>query len=509
MSKDPQNIGDEKAGPIEPRMSLEAGEFAGQHGARHAEKPFTVLSAMGVGHSISNTAITVIVGLSSGISLGGGPLYFWSFLLMALVALCVAVSLGELSSAFPHAGGQYFWVARLCPSNRYRRFFSYMTGILAWASAVCTGTSVCLAVPQMVLSMINLTQPSLVQKPWMLFVGFQLTNWLTFTFNCFERILPFCNKTILAFTISSLVIIFISLLAAPESRASGNFVFLDIWNMSRWRNGIAFIIGINGTNWGFSCLDAASHLADEVPDPRRDIPKALVSTMVLGTCTGIPIIIALFFAVSDMDAVVSSGVPSLEILYQAFNGNVAAAIGLQTLVLLSASGAIIGIHTWQSRMAYAFSRDGGFPFSQYMGKIAPSPFSTPIWAHVWSTTWVSLLGCIALGSTSALNSFISAGILLQYITYSFAISLLLLYGRHNIIPGPFWFPRLGYIANFVTLAWTIISTIFYCFPYGLPVVASAMNYVSCVLVGIVLYALAYWILYGRTRFEVPAPETVY
>lgn len=502
----------EKAEPTGTWPSLEDGNL-GEHHEVHdpAErpKPFTTLAAMGVGHSISNTAITVIVGLSSGISFGGGPLYFWSFLLMALVALCVAVSLGELSSAMPHAGGQYFWVAQLCPPNRFRRLISYMVGILAWASAVCTGTSVCLAVPQMVLGMISLKSPDFVQKPWMLFVGFQMTNWVTFTFNCFERILPLCNKSILAFTVSALIVIFISLLAAPRTRAPPRFVFLDIWNESGWASWVAFLIGMNGTNWGFSCLDVASHLADEVPDPRRDIPKALLSTVALGTFTGIPITLALFFAISNMDNVVTSGVPSLEILYQAFNGSFAAAIGLQTLVLISATGAIVGIHTWQSRMAYAFSRDGGFPFSKHMGKIAPSPFSTPVWAHVWSSVWISLLGCLSLGSTTALNSFIAAGILLQYITYSTAIVLLLLRGRHNLIHGPFWFPRIGYIANIVTVAWCVISVIFYCFPYALPVQAGKMNYVSCVLVGIILYALAYWVFYGRTRFVIPASDTLH
>lgn len=488
------------------RMSPENGYMAKYHGSGPTEKPFTTLSAMGVAHSISNTAMTLLVGLSSGISLGGGPLYFWSFLVMALVALCAAVSLGELASAFPHPGGQYFWVAKLCPDSLPRRFISYMTGILAWASAVCTGTSVCLAVPQMILGMIRLTHPEFMQKPWILFVAFQLTNWLTFILNCFQRILPFCNKSILMLTVTSLVVIFVSLLAATRDRASADSVFLTLYNESGWTNGVAFLIGTNGTNWGFSCLDAASHLADEIPNPRRNIPKALLCTVALGTVTGLPILLAMFFAISDMESVVSSAVPSLEIFYQAFDGNVAAAIGLQCLIVIAAIGSIVGIHTWQSRMAWAFSRDGGFPFGKYMGTIAPSPFSAPLWAHVWSSAWIFLMGCLILGSSTALNSFISAGILLQYVTYSIAILLLLLNGRQKVSHGPFWFSRLGYVANIVTLAWSIVSLVFYSFPYSLPVEAGVMNYVSCVMVGIFIYALAYLAFFGRTRFEVPLLE---
>lgn len=508
MSTDIYEIPDRdiKEEPGEMRLSQGNGYMAEHHGAGGMEKPFTVLSAMGVGHSISNTAITVVVGLSSGISLGGGPLYFWSFLVMVFVALCAAVSLGELASAFAHPGGQYFWVAKLCPPNLPRRFISYMTGILAWASAVCTGTSVCLAVPQMALGMIHLTHPDFVQKPWMLFVGFQLTNWITFTVNCFERLLPFCSKGILTFTVTSVIVIFVSLLAATHNRASADSVFVTLRNESGWMNGIAFLIGTNGTNWGFSCLDAACHLADEIPNPCRNIPKALLCTVALGALTGLPITLALFFAVSDIESVVVSNVPSLEILYQAFNGNAAAAMGLQCLILISATGAIIGIHTWQSRMAWAFSRDGGFPFSKHMGTIAPAPFSAPLCAHAWSSAWLSLLGCLVLGSSTALGSFISAGILLQYVTYSLAIGFLLLHGRQKVSHGPFWFSRLGYAANIVTLAWTMVALVFYCFPYSLPVEADAMNYVSCVMVGIVLYALVYWIFFGRRTFKIPLLE---
>jgi choline transport protein len=340
----------------------------------------------------------------------------------------------------------------------------------------------------------------------MLFVGFQITNWMTFTVNCFERLLPFFSKGILTFTVTSLIVIFVSLIAATRNRASANSVFVTLSNESGWTNGVAFLIGTNGTNWGFSCLDAACHLANEIPTPRRNIPKALLCTVALGALTGLPIILALFFAVSDMGEVALSTVPSLEILYQSFNGNAAGAMGLQCLILISATGAIIGIHTWQSRMAWAFSRDGGFPFSKYMGAISPAPFSAPLWAHTWSSVWISLLGCLVLGSTTALGSFISAGILLQYVTYCLAIAFLLLHGRQKVSHGPFWFSRLGYAANIVTLAWTMVALVFYCFPYSLPVEAGAMNYVSCVMIGIVLYALAYWAFFGRRTFKIPLPE---
>ncbi|KAM5342120.1 hypothetical protein ACJ41O_015151 [Fusarium nematophilum] len=480
-------------------MSLVAGEQHMPH------KPFTVLTAMGMGHSITNTAITVIVGLASGAALGGPPLFIYGFIMMALVALAVAVSLGELASAFPHSGGQYYWVAVLAPPS-CRRFCSYITGIVGWAGAVCTCASVCLASPTIIFSMVSMAHPEFVYKPWMGFVGFQAINLLAFTFNVFERVLPWVSRSLLAFTACSIAVIFVSVLAASPQKQSAENLFAHLYNISGWSDGVAFLIGLNSTNWAFSCLDAAVHLADEIPNPRRNIPRALLVTVALGAVTGFLTVLALFISAPSLDTIVSSSVPSLQIFYDAFGKNTAAAIGLQSLVTISASGAIIGVQTWQSRIAWAFSKDKGFPFHHYLSRIAPEPYGTPIWAHVWSSCWTAALGCLYLGSRLAFNSLVAGGILLQYITYSTSVGFLLWHGRSNITPGPFWFPKLGFIANAVLLVWTLVALVFYTFPYFLPVQADQMNYVSCVIVGVFLYALAYWILYGRKEYQVPEPE---
>ncbi|KAG4438549.1 hypothetical protein IFR05_005973 [Cadophora sp. M221] len=140
---------------------------------------------MGLGHSISNTAITLITGLASSISLGGPPVIMYGFMMMAIVATFVAISLGELASAMPHSGGQYFWVATLAPP-KYRRFLSYITGILGWAGSVCTSAPCCLAVPLMVFSMIALRNSDFNMHPWMVFLFYQVINLVAFFFNLFE-----------------------------------------------------------------------------------------------------------------------------------------------------------------------------------------------------------------------------------------------------------------------------------------------------------------------------------
>ncbi|KAF5009201.1 hypothetical protein FDECE_4566 [Fusarium decemcellulare] len=487
---------------LQPTFSMSI--MAGDNQAMHP-KPFTVWTAMGIGHSITNTAITVIVGLASGAALGGPPLFIYGFIMMALVAACVAVSLGELASALPHSGGQHYWVAVLAPPH-CRRFFSYVTGIVSWAGAVCTGASVCLAVPTIIFSMVSTTHPYFVYKPWMGFVGFQVINLLAFGFNCFERVLPWVSRSLLAFTICTVITVFVGVLAASPHKQSAESLFVNLYNISGWPTSVAFLIGLNATNWSFSCLDAVVHLADEIPNPRKNIPQALLITVALGTATGFPIILALFISAPSVDAIVNASVPSIQIFLDAFSGNTTAAIALESLVLISAAGAIISIHTWQSRIAWAFSKDKGFPFHRYLSQIAPEPYSTPIWAHIWSSCWNAALGCIYLGSRLAFNSLVAGGILLQYITYSTSIAFLLWHGRSKVKRGPFWLPKLGPVANIVVILWTMIALVFYSFPTFSAVEADQMNYVSCVIAGVVVYALVYWVVYGKREYELPAAE---
>ncbi|KAI8648222.1 hypothetical protein NCS57_01490100 [Fusarium keratoplasticum] len=471
---------------------------------RMHDEPFTIWTAMGLGHSITNTAVGMIVGLGNALPFGGPPVLFWGFLAMAFSGLCIAVSLGELASAFPHSGGQYYWVGKLGPPS-CRRFLSFMIGIVSWASGLCVTASVNLVVTQIILSMISMTHPSFEPEPWVTFVGYQIINLVAFGFNFFEHSLPWVSRSLLIFTPAMLFAVFVSCLAGDSHKQGAHMVLLNISNISGWPNGIAFLIGLNPSAWSFSCLDAITHLADEIPQPRKNIPKALLCTVALGFCTGLPIILAFAFSVQDLDAALSATVPSLEIFRQIYNSK-AAAIALQSFVTASAFGAVIGCHTWQSRMAWSFSRDRGFPFHSYISRIARAPYDAPIWAHLWSNLWVVILGCLYLASKLAFNSLVAGGILFQYISYSASILCLLYSGRSKVTPGPFWFPVLGYFTNFFTLAWSLAALVFFCFPYYIPAVADEMNYVSAVLGVVGVYALVFWFAHGRNAFKLADPE---
>lgn len=64
---------------------------------------------------------------------GGGPVVVvWGWLLVSLIILCVAASLGEITSVYPTAGGVYYQTFMLAPA-RIRRVAAYICG---WAYVV-------------------------------------------------------------------------------------------------------------------------------------------------------------------------------------------------------------------------------------------------------------------------------------------------------------------------------------------------------------------------------------
>lgn len=62
-----------------------------------------------------------------GLSNGGLPGLFWSYIWTFIGFGFIIASLSEMSSMAPTSGGQYHWVSEFA-SPRYQKFLSYITG---------------------------------------------------------------------------------------------------------------------------------------------------------------------------------------------------------------------------------------------------------------------------------------------------------------------------------------------------------------------------------------------
>jgi choline transport protein len=460
------------------------------------QKPFSTLSTIGIGYGVTNTAIGIPLILSTTMPMGGSPEVFWGFLVIAVIGLATATTLAELISAIPHPGGQYIWVNNLAP-ERYRRGLSYTTAMMSWIAAIAIGASANLSIPLNAFSIVTLLHPNFVYQRWMGFLAFQVINIIACFGACFQNILPKLSTALLLFNMASVGVIIIVLFATASTRITTE-EFVKVVNHSGWPDGVAFIIGLNGLNWCFSCLDVATHLAEEIPSPSTNIPKALIGTIVIASSTGILMVLAVIVNLSPVGITDYSGIA----IFYRITGSKAAAVGLWIPVLILVFAAYWGMQTWQSRLAWTLSRESGFPLHRHFSKIFPAPFHTPVWSLVGSAVGTALFGCLYLGSELAFNALIATGLLLQYASYSIPTILVIWRGRSKFQHGEFWYPKLGLLANITMLAWTVVVFIFYCFPPYSDVQASQMNYVSAVLGIIAIFITSLWFSYAKKNYKI-------
>jgi choline transport protein len=144
----------------DPTLDQDALRLA-EMGYRQAmHRNFSVWSVLGVGFSLTNSWWGISTAMITGINSGGPLLIMYGIPLLALISTCVAITLSELASAMPNAGGQYFWASELAP-KRWANFASYLTGWFAWWGSVFTSASVALGVSAAIVGCYSLGHPEL------------------------------------------------------------------------------------------------------------------------------------------------------------------------------------------------------------------------------------------------------------------------------------------------------------------------------------------------------------
>ena len=239
--------------------------------------------------------------------------------------------------------------------------------------------------------------------------------------------------------------------------------------------------------------DVLSHLAEEIPRPEINIPKAIAAQMVIGFFTAFAYLIAILYSISDLDAVLSGKTtfPVAEIYRQA-TGSSAGAVGLLLLVLLPIIPCAMGGYLAASRILWTLARDDAAPFSKTLAKVSDRHHN-PANAIIVCGAIGTVLGCIYVGSSTAFNAFIGSFVVMTTVSYVAAIGPYLLTRRKYVTPGPFFMKgAFGMVVHSVTCIYIPLFIVIFCFPYALPVSAGSMNYSCLILGGSTIFITLWW-----------------
>jgi choline transport protein len=250
--------------------------------------------------------------------------------------------------------------------------------------------------------------------------------------------------------------------------------------------------------------DCVSHLAEEIPNARVNIPKAVLAQYGVGFVLAILYIITVFYSVNDVPALFSNPWPfPLAELYRQSTNSAAGSLGLLIVLHLPSVCTTIGCYITCGRMLWTLGRDSAAPFSSWLGQISPThenPFNATLACGIIN----SLLGIIYVGNSTAFSAFIGSFILLSSLSYLAFLLPNILSRRSRVTPGPFTMPAPVFYTLAVTAcAYMIVWIVIYCFPFAKPFDAQSMNYSSVIVGGLTLAVAGWYVVICRRGYVGP------
>jgi choline transport protein len=112
----------------------------------------------------------------------------------------------------------------------------------------------------------------------------------------------------------------------------------------------------------------------EVRDARRNVPKALLSSVLINGLLGWGMMLAILFTMGDLDNILAiltpvTGIPFIDYFYFAL-GSKSFATGLSALLVSMFIFAAVAIVASTSRTTWAFARDNGLPGSGLLKRVS-------------------------------------------------------------------------------------------------------------------------------------------
>ncbi len=379
----------------------------------------------------------------------GGPPMIWSFVIVGLGQLLVALIFSEIVAQFPVAGGVYPWARRL-----WGRRYAWMTGWVYLVALLVTIASVTYGGGPFVAAALGIE--STVTNT----IAFALVLIALATVINFLGTKVLAKAAIIGFTaeIIGALVVGIWLLVAHREHNLG--ILFDSFGTGGdgnylWAFAAAALIGI----YQYYGFEACGDVAEEVADPGRLIPKAMRRTIYVGGAAATFVCLALVLAVTDIPAVIAGEDtdPVSTVLTEAF-GSVGSKIIL-FIVLISFLSCAMSLQAAASRLAYSYGRDEMIMGSSLLKKFSPSRHVPP-YALLLAAIVPAVIVIGSMFSTDAITKIISFAALGIYIAFQMVVLAALRARLKGWVPsGKYTLGKWGVPVNIAALVYGVIAMI--------------------------------------------------
>jgi amino acid permease (GABA permease) len=454
--------------------------------------------------AVSFTIISILSGCLTlygvGLNTGGPAVIVWGWPFVGLMTLFVGLAMAEVCSSFPTAGGLYYWAAKLAKQNAAA--WSWFTGWFNFLGQVAVTAGIDFGAAFFLNAFLDL-QFGFDARPWHTILLFGLILALHGTLNQFGvRVVALLNDVSVWWHVIGVAVIVGVLAFVPDQHQSASFVFGEFVNNTGWQSSLyVALIGLLLAQYTLTGFDASAHMTEETRDASRAGPRGIVMSIVVSVIAGWILLIGLTFAIQSYDSAVNTPtkVPPAQIFIDAV-GNTGGKLLLLIVIVAQLFCGMASV-TANSRMIYAFSRDGALPVSRVWHRINPRT-RTPTNAIWLAAAGAFVLGLPYLWNNAAYAAVTSIAVIGLYIAYVLPTFLRLRQGD-AFEPGPWQLGRWSRPIGTIAVAWVVFITVLFMLPTASPVTASTFNYTPIAVLAVLGFAGIWWLVSAKNWFTGP------
>ncbi len=475
--------------------------------------------------AISFSIISILTGavilFNYGMALGGPAAVGIGWPLVTLFTLMIAATMAEIASAYPTAGGLYYWASRLRNKN-----WGWWTAWLNLGGQISIVAGIDYAAAYYLG--VTLLNPLLGIDPNLETFGVLNAIWITGGLMIIQVILNVAGTKIVAFMndlsvwwhIAFVALIAFSLFAFGSQPAHDIGFLFQIAPAGTNVDGVpwgeivplgvfgAFMLSLLQSQWTYTGYDASAHVAEETVGARTSSAWGVFLSVAVSAVAGFIVLVALTLKMTDPADVLANSPGGYGVAYIL---GVNLGSGFTDLGGLLSFGVAIAMTfcgfssiASAARMLYAFSRDDGVPMSGWLKKVSVK-YRTPANAVVTITaaSWLLIALLYVLVKVAGGDPFfLIAGVtgvstVLLYWAYGVCI-LLGVIGDQSWRTERTW--SLGGWSKtlaWISVAWIIVISPLFLYPF--PLNPAALTTV----VGFLVLLLIYYFAWARTNFKGP------
>jgi amino acid transporter len=296
-----------------------------------------------------------------------GPAGWWAFAIVLVLQLLIALSLGVLVSRWPLQGGSYQWARRLVGES-----YGWAAGWAYIWTIIIVIASNAYAIASFIPPLLSIPAFSLTEHIAVALGILVLTTALNLIGPTVLKVLTrlsLAAEVVGSVILATVLLIWhreqpLSVLFTSGGAAEGDY----LWG--------GFILAIGFVGFGFAGFETVCSMAEEIEQPEKNLPKAIVGAL---ATIGIVVLyssLALVLSTPDFAEVITGA-----IVDPAAN-NIALALGpgiaqpFFALVIIGFAASMLTAQTSISRVIWSFSRDGVLPASRFMARLS-AKHSTP------------------------------------------------------------------------------------------------------------------------------------